>query len=292
MRPVSGPTPDRLGLAHRLGIFARTFRRETPAQVASAVAAAGYPLAHWNFAAVGRSTLAGEVDDEDFTTVRKAFDAAGLGIPSVSGTFNMVHPDLELRTLQTRQAVRLIGLIPVLGAQVLTLCTGTRDPTSMWRAHPANGEPSAWADLRRTLDPLLEAARDAGILLGVEPEPANVIRDAPAAAELLDQLGADAPLGIVLDPANLLTPQTIARQDDILGQAVDLLGDRVVGTQAKDVVATGYCAAGAGLMDYPAVFAQLRIAPPVPMIVQDASEVDAARVRADLLRWYAEGATR
>ena len=279
-------------LASRLGIFARTFRRDTPEEVASAVANAGYALAHWNFAAIGRSTLAADVDETRFAQVRKAFEAAGLGIPSVSGTFNMAHPDSELRARQAEQAERLIRLVPVLGADVVTLCTGTRDPENMWRAHPGNADPSAWSDLRRTLDPLLEAARDAGVLLGVEPEHANVVRDAPTAARLLDELGADAPIGIVLDPANLLTPDTVKRQDEIIGEAIDLLGDRIISTQAKDVVASGYAAAGAGLMDYPAVFAQLARIEPVPVIVQDATEVDAARVRIDLLRWYEEAAAR
>jgi sugar phosphate isomerase/epimerase len=279
-------------LAARLGIFARTFRRDTPEEVASAVANAGYALAHWNFAAIGRSTLAADVDETQFAQVRRAFEAAGLGIPSVSGTFNMAHPDAELRARQAEQAVRLIRLVPVLGADVLTVCTGTRDSENMWRAHPGNSDPSAWWDLRRTLDPLLEAARFAGVLLGVEPEEANVVRDAPTAARLLEELGADAPIGIVLDPANLLTPETIERQNEIIGAAIDLLGDRIIGTQAKDVVASGYSAAGAGLMDYRVVFAQLSRIAPVPMIVQDTTEEDAARVRADLLRWYEEPAGR
>jgi sugar phosphate isomerase/epimerase len=245
-------------------------------------------LAHWNFAAVGRSTLAADVGDDAFGTVREAFDAAGLGIPSVSATFNAVHPDADLRAAQTARAVRLIGLVPELGAEVVTLCTGTRDAEDMWRAHPRNVDPSAWADLRRSLDPLLEAARDAGVRLGIEPEPANVVRDAPAAARLLDELGPDAPIGIVLDPANLLTPATVARQDAILDEAITLLGARTLCVQAKDVVASGYSAAGAGLLDYPGVFAALARVAPVPVVVQDATEDDAARVRADLLRWYAE----
>jgi sugar phosphate isomerase/epimerase len=280
---VAGPD-----LAPRLGIFARTFRRDTAAEVAAAVAGAGYALAHWNFAAVGRSTLASDVDDDAFGAVREAFDAAGLGIPSVSATFNAVHPDADLRAVQTARAVRLIGLVPGLGAEVVTLCTGTRDTEDMWRAHPGNADPSAWADLRHSLDPLLEAARDAGVRLGIEPEPANVVRDAPAAARLLDELGPEAPIGIVLDPANLLTPATVDRQGEILDQAITLLGARILGVQAKDVVASGYSAAGAGLMDYPGVFAALAPVAPVPVVVQDATEDDAARVRADLLRWYAE----
>jgi sugar phosphate isomerase/epimerase len=283
---------DPAGLDSRLGIFARTYRRDTAEEVARAVASAGYALAHWNFAAIGRSTLAADVDETQFAHVREAFETAGLGIPSVSGTFNTAHPDAELRARQAGQAVRLIQLVPLLGADVVTLCTGTRDPENMWLAHPGNTDPSAWSDMRRTLDPLLDAACDAGVLLGVEPEHANVVRDARTAARLLDELGADAPVGIVLDPANLLTPVTVKRQDEIIGEAIDLLGDRIIGTQAKDVVASGYAAAGAGLMDYPAVFTQLARIAPVPMIVQDTTEEDATRVRADLLRWYQESAGR
>jgi sugar phosphate isomerase/epimerase len=280
-------------LASRLGIFARTFRRNTPADVADAVIGAGYALAHWNFAAIGRSTLAADVQDDQFMAVRTAFDSAGLGIPSVSGTFNMIHPDADLRVRQIQLAVRLIGLAPRLGAGVVTLCTGTRDSDNMWRAHPGNADPSAWSDLRRSLDTLLEAAREAGIRLGVEPELANVVRDARTARRLLEEVGLDAPMGIILDPANLLVPDTIEQQDKIIGEAIDLLGGRVIGVQAKDVVASGYSAPGAGLMNYPAMLAQLaRLGQPVPVIVQDASEDDAARVRADLVRWYDEVSVR
>jgi sugar phosphate isomerase/epimerase len=80
------------------------------------------------------------------------------------------------------------------------------------RAHPDNGSERAWSDLRRSLDLLLDAATRAGIRLGVEPEPGNVVVDAPTAARLLDDLGADAPIGVVFDPADLLTPDTVDRQ--------------------------------------------------------------------------------
>jgi sugar phosphate isomerase/epimerase len=264
----------------RLGIFARTFRRDTPAQVAAAVSAAGYPLAHWNFAAVGRPTLT--TDPDAFDEVRAAF---GDRIPSVSATFNAIHPDPGRRAAETAAATALIRLAPRLGADVVTICTGTRDADDMWRAHPGNAAPDAWSDLRRTLEVLLDAAREAGVVLGVEPEPGNVISDAPAAARLLGELGPDAPAGIVLDPANLLTPATVDRQGEILGEAVETLGPHVVGMQAKDVVTSGYSAAGAGLMDWPAALRLLAPVPPVPLIVQDADEGDAPRVRADLMRW-------
>ncbi len=86
----------------------------------------------------------------------------------------------------------------------------------------------------------------------------------------------------------LTTPSTIDRQQQILSEAIDLLGHRVIGAQAKDVVGSGYSAAGAGLMDYHLVFDQLDRVAAVALIVQDAVESDAPRVRSDLLRWSEE----
>jgi len=63
----------------------------------------------------------------------------------------------------------------------------------MWRAHPGNLASDAWTDLRRTLDALLEAAHEAGVRLGIEPEPGNVVRDARTAARLLAELATTRP---------------------------------------------------------------------------------------------------
>jgi sugar phosphate isomerase/epimerase len=277
-------------LSHRLGIFARTFSRETPEAVAAQVQQAGFSLAHWNFAAIGRPTLAEGVEDEAFVRVRASFDAAGVAIPSVSVTYNVVHPDKELRERQTAAAVELIGRIPSLGASVATLCSGTRDPKNMWRNHPDNARPDAWSDLRATLDFLLDAASMAGIRLGVEPEPGNIVRNGAVAGRLLEELGADAPIGIILDPANLLSPATIAQQEAILTDAIETLGAHIIGAHAKDVVESGYSAAGAGMMDYHLVFRLLSRIAPVPLIAQDVQESDAARVHDDLARWSEEAA--
>lgn len=275
-------------LADRLGIFARTFRRDTVRQVAIAVADAGYTMAHWNFAAVGRDTLGRDIPEDDFAQVREVFAASGLTVPSISCTYNIAHPDAALRARNTEAATRLIGLARLTGADVVTLCSGTRDAENQWRAHPDNTTPEAWRDMRSTLDALLTAADAAGVLLGIEPEPANIVRDADAARRLLDELGDDAPIGIILDCANLLSPQTIAHQSEILHRAVELIGDRVIGAQAKDVVDSGYAGPGAGMMDYRLVLEILDGLAPVPLIVQDADEADARRVHDDILRWHAE----
>jgi sugar phosphate isomerase/epimerase len=176
---------------------------------------------------------------------------------------------------------------------VLTLCTGTRDPDDMWRAHPDNRSAAAWHDLRATLDRLVPVASAAGVRLGVEPEPGNVVVDARSARRLLDELGDDARhLAVVLDPANLVTPATAADQQRILTEAFDLLGPATAALHAKDVVTSGYAAAGSGALDYDLVLRlHAGLPAPVPVIAQDLVPDDARRVH-DFLAAHATRAAQ
>jgi sugar phosphate isomerase/epimerase len=281
--------------AVELGIFARTFRRATPGAVAVAVASAGFALTHLNLNAFGQPTIPGEgsVGGLDVPGIRAAFDRHGVEIWGVSATYNTIRADRARRMRETAAAAAFIPAVASLGAGVVTLCSGTRDPVDMWRRHPANDDPGAWRDLRETLEMLLPAAAAAGVRLGIEPEPGNVVSDAGRARRLLDELAVDADLvGIVLDPANLVGPSSAADQKRILTTAFDSLGESVVCLHAKDVtdssraagLSPGAAAAGTGLLDYDLVFELHRGLPqPVPVIIQDATEDDVARTRAYLL---------
>ncbi|HEX3750838.1 MAG TPA: TIM barrel protein [Streptosporangiaceae bacterium] len=271
---------------HDLGIFARTFPQASAAEVAGAVAAAGFGLVQLNLSAVGLPTLPGpaELDRLDFGKIRRAFDDRAIRIWGLSASYNMIHPDPAIREAQTGAAAALIGRAPELGTAAVTLCTGTRDPDSMWRRHPGNDDPQAWKDLRVSFDRLLPAADAAGVRLGIEPEPGNVISTAARARRLLEELGRDAGLtGIIFDPANLVTVATAGRQADILAEAAGLLAGWIFCLHAKDVVESGYAAAGMGRLDYELIARLLAGLPAgVPLIAQDAAEDDVARVR-DLL---------
>ena len=71
---------------------------------------------------------------------------------------------------------------------MVTLCTGTRDPDDMWRAHPDNATPGAWRDSVEQIAAALAVAEAHGVTLAFEPEHNNVVRDAPAGRRLLDEL--------------------------------------------------------------------------------------------------------
>ena len=122
----------------------------------------------------------------------------------------------------------------------------------MWAEHPENASPEAWADLRDELDWALAEAASLDLVLAVEPEPGNVVRDARVARTLLDEVGAPN-LKIILDAANLIGTAGLARQATIVAEAVDLLGPDVVLAHAKDIDASGKVVApGRGAIDLPA----------------------------------------
>src|SRR5213593_2354400 len=135
----------------QLGIFARTFSRPTLEDVFEAIGRLRLRRVQFNFACAGLPSLPDLVQPELLDRIRHAADAQRIVIAAVSGTFNMIHPNAR----QRREGLRRLGIIasscPRLGASIVTLCTGTRDPEDPWRRHPDNDTPEAWRDLRVTM---------------------------------------------------------------------------------------------------------------------------------------------
>lgn len=264
-----------------LGVFARVFPAGTASEVAAAVRAADYAIAQLNLSALGLPTIPGDWSIVDTDGIKAAFTQAGVELWGLSCTYNMAHPDDGLRSAGTRGAVELIRRAPSLGIAVVTLCTGSRDVDWMWAAHPDNSTPLAWTDFRRELDVLLEAASAAGVVLGIEPEPGNVVCDADAAARLLDELGAERSLiGIIVDSANLLATVPRKHHRSVLDRAFDVLGQATVCLHAKDLVPWEQTLGAAGVVPYEYV-AQLysRLPEGPPIIVQDVPAAHARRAR-------------
>lgn len=239
----------------KLGIFARTYTRPTLEETLDAIAANGLTHVHV-------SVKSGTIDKEAFTR-------RGLVLASVSGTFNAIHPDLGIR----RSGIEMVRRLMVSGAPVITLCTGTRDPDDMWRRHPANDLPDAWADLRETLAALLPDSEANGVLLGVEPEINNVINTAAKARRLLDDIRSPY-LKIILDGANLFEDAT-SEMASTLAEAFDLLAADAVLFHAKDlaIASRPSQAAGKGALDWDTYCRLIQThCPLVPVILHNLAE--------------------
>jgi sugar phosphate isomerase/epimerase len=246
----------------QIGIFAKTFVRPTLAATLDAVVAHGLRCVQFNLASAGGPSMPERIEPALAATIRHEFAARQITMAALSGTFNMIHPDLVQRRDGLRRLRTLAAACAGLGTQIITLSTGTRDPDSMWRRHPDNDTPAAWQDLLAAMTEAVAIAEEYDVVLAFEPEVSNVIDSAGKARRLLDTLRSPH-LKVVIDGANLFHAGELPRMHAILDEAVGLLGEQIVIAHAKDLRrdgAAGDVAAGQGLLDYDHYLALLRAA--------------------------------
>ena len=192
--------------------------------------------------------------------MRREASARGIAIASVTGTFNMTHPDPDHRRAGLRRLRVLAQACAPMGTSAIHICTGTRDPNSMWRPHPDNGSPESWRDMAACVREATEIARQANVVLAFEPEMSNVVDSAIKARRLLDEI-ASPHLKVTIDPANLFHTGELPRMKEILDEAFALLGKDMVLAHAKDLDRdgeAGHKPAGQGVLDYGRYVALLR----------------------------------
>ena len=238
----------------RIGIFARTFARSSPEDVFDALVGYGLGETQFNMSVAGLSSLPEEVAPELADRVRVAAAGRRIALVAVSGTFNMIHPDEEVRRDGLRRLGVLASICDRLGTSTITLCTGTRDPEDMWSWHPDNARAEAWRDLLATMQGALEMAEEHDVTLAFEPEVANVVDSAEKGRRLLDEMRSPR-LKVVMDAANLFDAgdptRRLSHSEEILEGAFELLGGDLILAHAKDVKGSGEVAAvGKGDLDY------------------------------------------
>lgn len=278
-----------------IGIYSRTFVRETLEEVLDASEAHGLSQLHFNLKSAAVESLPDELTREFCLRVRRAFETRGFVMTSISATFNAIHPDLERRELDTVRACRIIERCRDMGTSLVTLCTGTRDPHDMWRRHPDNHKPDAWQDLLATLSRLLPVAERSGVVLGLEPERGNVLDSARKARQLLDELQSPH-IKIVMDGANLFEAHDVACMHTTLTEAFALLGPDMIMAHAKDIAddPTDTCqAAGTGRLDWSTYCRLLKEnGYEGPVVLHNLRECEiegsVSFLKSHLARWYPE----
>ncbi|MGI9252983.1 MAG: sugar phosphate isomerase/epimerase family protein, partial [Thermomicrobiales bacterium] len=234
----------------RLGIFSKTFPRGNVAEVLEAVRTAGVTSTGFNMTCAGLEDMPSDIPAETLAAIRQAADRAGVAIDSVSGTFNMAHPDPEVREGGLRRFAAVAHATRPLGASALNLCTGTRDTGHMWRWHDGNDDPSAWRDMAKTIADALVIAEAADVDLLVEPETGNVINSPQRALRLIEEM-ASTRLKIIVDVANMTDPGHEADISDAMDATFTLLADRFAMIHGKDRTAEGKVVpAGQGIVPW------------------------------------------
>ena len=226
----------------QVGLMEGTIRRKTLEATLDAIVEHGVHHLQYHISASGPSPA----------EIRKLMDTRGIQISALSGTYNMIDPDVQKRQAGLEMLRFVAEQCKPLGTSVITLCTGSRDPQSMWRAHPNNNTPEAWHDMLESMEQALQVAEEYDVTLAFEPEVSNVVDSAKKARRLLDDMQSPY-LKVVMDGANIFHKGELPKMREIIDEAFDLLGDDIALAHAKDLDQdgqAGHLAAGTGLLDY------------------------------------------
>ncbi|MEU0007168.1 sugar phosphate isomerase/epimerase family protein [Streptomyces sp. NPDC006314] len=104
---------------------------------------------------------------------------------------SLLDPDTGARAARTALLVTAVKVAADLGAHAVHCFSGIR-PASV-------GEDAAWELLGDSLDPVLDAATEAGVPLAVEPEPGHLLESLADFHRLRTRLGDHPLLGLTLD---------------------------------------------------------------------------------------------
>ncbi|MFK0334678.1 sugar phosphate isomerase/epimerase family protein [Rhizobium sp. NPDC090275] len=236
-----------------LGLLSPEFPSPNLEANLKAMAAAGATGVQFDLVNAFGHTFPESLTDSQIAAIKDGFAANGLELSALSGTYNMIDPDPAKRAEGAKGLDRLIALAPRLGAKVVTLCTGSRDPEDMWKRHEDSDSPEAWQDLLVTVKQAVKTAEAHGIVLGVETEVGNSINTVRKARRLLDEVGSPN-LKIIMDGANIFQKGELPLMREKLDEAFDLLGNDIVLAHAKDLDRdgeAGHVPAGLGKLDYP-----------------------------------------
>ena len=193
-----------------------------------------------------------KLTEEYALRVRQEFDESGLECAVLGCYLNLADPDPERRARTQEIYKAHLRFAAKTGARVVGTETYA-NPESRF-ADPAPQSEEAFRLFMDSLRPVIRCAEETGAVLAVEPVWYHIISTPERAVRMLEELPSDN-LQIILDAVNLISPEQADRAEDIVRNAVSLLGERVRILHMKDFVITpegkmDACACGLGSMRY------------------------------------------
>lgn len=236
----------------KLGTMTKVYTRSTITETLDALKTDGFSVLHFNHP-LPSSQIGLEALQSELTT-------RGQALASLSGTYNMIHPDLAQRNAGYDKLRAAIFAADALKVKGVALSTGTRDAQNMWRFHPENASKEAWSDLTQALERALTLAQEQNVVLLIEPEASNVVSSAQKCRQILDEMQSPF-LKVIMDGANLFQPGQSEQMDEVLHRSFDLLQGDIFLAHAKDIAdwdALSFTGAGNGLLNFPLYLSLLK----------------------------------
>lgn len=165
--------------------------------------------------------------------LKRLFDKNELDCAVLGCYLNLANPDaVQLKAIQEKYKAN-IRFAAHLGAGVVGTETGA--PNVEYKFEEACWNEESLQIFIKNLRPVVKYAEQMGVLMAIEPVVRHIVCNPVRARLVLDEI--DSPnLRIILDPVNLLESYNYEKQDEIIDEAIELLGRDVAVLHVKDFV--------------------------------------------------------
>ncbi len=165
--------------------------------------------------------------------LKRLFAENELDVAVLGCYLNLANPDpAQLKEIQNKYLAN-IRFAAHLGAGVVGTETGA--PNVEYKFEQACWSDEALEIFIKNLRPVVKYAEQMGVLVAIEPVVRHIVCNPKRARRVLDEI--DSPnLRIILDPVNLLEIYNYEKQDEIIDEAIELLGKDVAVLHVKDFV--------------------------------------------------------
>lgn len=165
--------------------------------------------------------------------LKRLFDQNELDFAVLGCYLNLANPDPEqLKAIQSKYMAN-IRFAAHLGAGVVGTETGA--PNVEYKFEEACWSEEALQLFIKNLRPVVKYAEQMGVLIAIEPVVRHIVCNPVRARRVLDEINSPN-LRIILDPVNLLEIYNYEKQDEIVDEAIELLGKDVAVLHVKDFV--------------------------------------------------------
>jgi len=221
------------------------------------------------------------ITDYDFSTgklnpgmareIREAFHKENIFISVLGCYINPVHPDEKTRREQLERFKEHIRFARDFGCSIVATETGSLNAD--WSYTPENGSPKAFEMIVESVAELVREAEKFGVIVCIEGVTTHTVSTPQLMKRVLDEVNSSN-LQVLFDPVNLLDADNIDRQHEMISEAFELFGDRILVIHAKDLIIESNVKktvpVGKGMLDFQFLFKHIRERKPgIDIIVED-----------------------
>ena len=222
--------------------------------------------------------------------IKNVFARNQVDIAVLGCYLNLANPNKEQLAQTVHRYMAHIRFASWLGCGVVGTETGA--PNEQYKFTPECRTEEALQLFINNVRPVVEYAEKMGVVFAIEPVYTHIVSDPKRARRVLDEI--DSPnLQNIFDPVNMLHIENYQNRQEVIEEAIDLLGSDIAMVHLKDFTVTekGLRSTGCGLgeMDYTAVLKFMKERKPfIHATLEDTRPENNQQVKDFILQRYAQ----